>query len=101
MENKYKDEDFTIPVLYKEQVVAYTPNNVGRDITIKFIDENEKQIFGNTKNLTFVKFHTEEDSTQLSHVYILDDLDVELFNRGQIKWSGENIKSLTNKKNNE
>jgi hypothetical protein len=89
MEKKHEDGDMIIPVYYKENIVAYTRDTLD-DITFKFInEENDLKVFGETKNLTFVKFYKENDKTSLSHMYILDDSDVEKFNRGELKWSGD------------
>ena len=85
---KYNDEDMVIPVLFKEEIVAYAPDDFNAKV-FKFINEEEgPKIFGDGQ-VHFVSFHKENDKTKMSHWYVLDEDDLEGIRSGRIKWSND------------
>ena len=85
---KYNDEDMVIPVFYKEEIVAYAPDDFNAKV-FKFINEEEgPSVFG-TGDVRFVSFHMENDKTKLSHWYVLDQEDIENFQKGRTMWVGD------------
>ena len=86
-DEQYEDKDMVIPLFYKEEIIAYAPDDFDAK-TFKFINEEGPKIFSD-EEITLVSFHKPEDKTKLSHWYALDEHDVHLFQTGQAKWSDD------------
>jgi len=86
--NVYNDEDMVIPVYYKENIIAYAPDEMNAKL-FKFINEEEGPEIFNGDTMQFVSFYKEGSKTKLSHWYALDEGDVELFKSGKAMWTGD------------